>query len=642
MQFKHPELFWALLLLIIPIIVHLFQLRKFQKVWFTNVAFLKEIKLQTRKSEKLKKWLILFTRLAALAALVFAFTEPFLPNKNAVSSSLEKETVIYIDNSFSMQAKGKKGPLFKRAIQNIISNLDASNNFTLFTNNSTFSNTNLSDIKNTLLDLPYSNEQLTYKEAYLKGVSSFSSKVNTEKNFIFISDFQEKEIEPNFSLESTIQTHFVQETPEYLQNISIDSVYISKREAGNIEVTSLISSQEPVENVTISLVNQEQTIGKTATSIEKNKTAKAIFSVPENTEFSGYLALEDESLPYDNKLYFSIHKPEKINIASINEATANFLNRLYANDEEFNYLAQDYTSIDYNNISNQNLLVINELKNFNSGFINTVRTFARNGGHVVVIPSKESNIEQYNSLLQDTHITFQQLNNQQRHITDIKFEHPLFSNVFEKSVDNFQYPNLKESFELTGGHIALALEDQNAFLTTEGNYSVFAAPLNKDNTNFTELRDLVVPTFYNLGKQSLQLPTLYYCINKTNNIEVTTQLQEDTVLEIKGNETSFIPLQKALPNKVRITTNELPETSGNYNISYNNNSLTPISYNYKRIEGNLSYFDLSNYNLETQNNIPDLLNNLKSDTNNNELWKWFVIFAIICLCIEMFIIKFLK
>ena len=38
MQFKHPELLYALFLLIIPIIVHLFQLRKFQKEAFTNVC----------------------------------------------------------------------------------------------------------------------------------------------------------------------------------------------------------------------------------------------------------------------------------------------------------------------------------------------------------------------------------------------------------------------------------------------------------------------------------------------------------------------------------------------------------------------------------------------------------------------------
>ena len=59
MQFKHPEILYALLLLIIPIIVHLFQLQRFVKVPFTNVKFLKNIVQQTRKSARIKKLLIL-------------------------------------------------------------------------------------------------------------------------------------------------------------------------------------------------------------------------------------------------------------------------------------------------------------------------------------------------------------------------------------------------------------------------------------------------------------------------------------------------------------------------------------------------------------------------------------------------------
>ena len=76
MQFKYPELLWALLLLLIPIIIHLFQLRRFQKEAFTNVKLLKHIKLQTRKSSQLKKWLTLLTRLLLLACIIVAFTQP--------------------------------------------------------------------------------------------------------------------------------------------------------------------------------------------------------------------------------------------------------------------------------------------------------------------------------------------------------------------------------------------------------------------------------------------------------------------------------------------------------------------------------------------------------------------------------------
>ena len=82
MQFKHPEILYFLALLILPILVHLFQLQKFIKVPFTNVAFLQKLALQTRKSSRIKKWLILATRLALLAAIILAFAQPYFGKEN--------------------------------------------------------------------------------------------------------------------------------------------------------------------------------------------------------------------------------------------------------------------------------------------------------------------------------------------------------------------------------------------------------------------------------------------------------------------------------------------------------------------------------------------------------------------------------
>ena len=145
MHFKHPEILYFLFLLVIPILVHLFQLRRFKKEYFTNVQFLKELSIQTRKSSKLKKWLLLATRLLILAALIFAFAQPFFQakdNKNATN-----EMYIILDNSFSMQAKGQKGELLKRAVQELLENTPENTNFSLVTNSETFWNTDIKSVR---------------------------------------------------------------------------------------------------------------------------------------------------------------------------------------------------------------------------------------------------------------------------------------------------------------------------------------------------------------------------------------------------------------------------------------------------------------------------------------------------------------
>src|SRR5690606_25058969 len=113
MQFKHPDILWALFLLAIPIAIHLFQLRRFERTPFTNVAMLQKVVSESRKSNSLKKWLLLFTRLALLASLIFAFAQPFSAKGTA---PVERETVVYLDDSFSMQARSNGLTLLERAV----------------------------------------------------------------------------------------------------------------------------------------------------------------------------------------------------------------------------------------------------------------------------------------------------------------------------------------------------------------------------------------------------------------------------------------------------------------------------------------------------------------------------------------------
>jgi hypothetical protein len=99
MQFKNPDILYFLVLLIIPILVHLFQLQKFTKVSFTNVAFLQKIIQQNRKSSRIKKWLLLGVRLLLFSAILFAFSQPYIQENEA---DVKQESFIYLDTSLSL------------------------------------------------------------------------------------------------------------------------------------------------------------------------------------------------------------------------------------------------------------------------------------------------------------------------------------------------------------------------------------------------------------------------------------------------------------------------------------------------------------------------------------------------------------
>ena len=78
MLFEYPNVLYLLVLLIVPVIIHLFNFRKYTEILFTNVELLKQIKGETRKSSQLKRYLILISRILAFTFLISTFSFSFL------------------------------------------------------------------------------------------------------------------------------------------------------------------------------------------------------------------------------------------------------------------------------------------------------------------------------------------------------------------------------------------------------------------------------------------------------------------------------------------------------------------------------------------------------------------------------------
>ena len=640
MQFKHPELLYALLLLIIPILVHLFQLRRFQKVDFTNVAFLKSVTIQTRKSSQLKKWLTLITRLLLFAAIILAFAQPYFSKNDSLK--LESETVIYLDNSFSMQAKGTQGELLKRAAQHILESNYEDEILTIYTNNSTLKKSNSKTLKNELLQLSYSSNQLDYNAVILKGKELFSKDNSTRKNLILISDFQQLDTQMEVKADSSVHINLVQLKPVNTNNISIDSLYISKINSSTIELkVNLKGNKSSLVNLPVSLFSDNNLIAKS--SIDDISTSSTTFSIPTNIKTNGKITIDDASLQFDNSLFFNINKSSKINVLSINETSDNFIKRIFTEDE-FVLQSVLVSRLNFNDISKQNLIVLNELISIPLSLTNALQNFTSNGGIVLVIPPAKADLSSYNQALSKmSNITLSKESVGDKNVTSINYSHPLFNAVFNKQVSNFQYPIVHSFYTLnTQESAVLSFEDNKPFLAQSNNIFVFAASLNTQNSNFID-SPLIVPTLYNIGRMSLKSPKLYYYIGEDNNFDVTTNMQQDAILKLKFENTEIIPQQQTFSNKVTVTTNETPEIAQTYAITNNDVILEHISYNHNRSESNLSYQDLSSMqNVSFSNSLPELLTTIKSDNNINALWKWFVILALLFLIIEMLILKYFK
>jgi hypothetical protein len=642
MQFKHPEILYFLFLLVIPILVHLFQLRRFKKEYFTNVRFLKELSIQTRKSSKIKKWLLLITRMMLLAAIIIAFAQPFFQAKDKQNTT--NEMYIVLDNSFSMQAKGKKGELLKRAVQDLLENTPENQTFSLITNSETFWNTDIKSIQKEVQNLTYSALPFQLESAMAK---IKSRKTPFNKDVIIITDALGLEQKQLKSINSNFNTYFINPEAEQKNNISIDSVFIYQNLNDFYEIgVKLTSYGEQKNAIPIALYNENKLIAKTLVKFETEENT-INFTIPKK-DFNGYVSINDNSLSYDNTFYFSISKPEKTSVISIGKSEkSGFLSRIYT-PSEFNYSNSTIETLDYNSIEKQDVIVLNEVEKIPQALETNLKSFVEKGGNLVVIPSNENATSDLNRFLgMFGKIQFGALQNANKLVTKIAFQHPLFQSVFEKKIVNFQYPNTKQSFGVASPNPpVLSFEDQSVFLTALQNQIsavyVFSAPINKVNSNFQN-SPLVVPIFYNMAQNAQKTAVNAITIGENQPFLVDTNLLKDEIVNVKNANEKFIPIQQSLNNKVKLLFNEYPTIAGNFGVYKQENLIQNISFNYNRSEGNLALVNsnlLSDY--KVVNSIDIVFNSLLSDRSNNEIWKFFVLLTLLFVVLEVVIQKFIK
>ena len=76
MSFVHPTYLWGLLGLLIPIVIHLWSIRKVKTILVGSTRFIKEAEPQQTRSIKLSEWWLLILRLLSIFFLVLILAKP--------------------------------------------------------------------------------------------------------------------------------------------------------------------------------------------------------------------------------------------------------------------------------------------------------------------------------------------------------------------------------------------------------------------------------------------------------------------------------------------------------------------------------------------------------------------------------------
>lgn len=668
MQFVYPSFLWALALVAIPIIIHLFNLRRYKRVYFTNVKHLKEIQQQTKRKRNLRQLLILFSRIFAVAALVVLFAQPFIPQEEQEVVKGQRLVSIYIDNSFSMQGESESGPLLevaKAKCNDLLKAFPESDHFQIITNEFKPSSSRFLsrlDAQGVIDDITISPATKSLDKVLEKIQETDGSESYVNKQVYLLSDFQGLDEDSEFETDTTHRYFAVPFESRSFNNLSIDSIwfespFIKSRESLSLNVKLSNHGYEDMEAVTLKLFidGQQKTIQSVDLIAGSTLERSLNFSVNEAGWKSGQLTIEDYPIQFDNNYNFAFNVRKQVQVLEIFETVpSTYLQKLYSADDFFVHQSTSRRNLDYSEITNMDLVILNGLNEIPSGLNKVLNQYLEAGKAILVIPNEDNNPSLLNNAGKPM-FSFSGTN-EESDVIRLETKHPLMEKVFESIPDNIDLPKVKKSFVLRSNELffrpLMRMSNQEAFLSEieagKGTIYCLAVPLNDAWSNFQE-HALFVPLCLKMAfANNAELP-LAYEVGSQRLIEVLNEDDKgEAGYKIIGKDLELTPELIVSDSRTLLNEGGQIEVDGNYQLKYADTVTQQIAFNYSRNESVKNDLDATErdeklktegftiYNPENTN----LGQAVKAQQNGNQLWRWFAFLSLFFLAIEILLLRF--
>ena len=669
MRLLEPYFLYAFLALAIPILIHLFSLQKHKTVYFSNVAFLKQINQKKSNITKLQKLLLLLIRLLLLSAVILAFSEPYLSDKEDPIS--DKQIIgIYIDNSFSMNATNDKGLLIEQAKNNARSILNAhkgKDEFIFISNELQGKHQRIIDYNDCLEAIDQTNivaPVLNVKSVIDRWNALKQNEINTEAELYIISDFQKTSFPNEFHTQDTSFTTHLLPISSYPQtNISIDTCYLEspnhslgQQEWLYFEVSN--ASNEDLENLSVKLIVNGKQKALSTLKVPANSSANAKLNFSNHTTGTQEASVEltDATITFDNRLYFNFEVTQANKVLSIYEdATSTALSTLF-NDAIFDYQTKEVGKLNLSHLSEQSLIILENISNPTSGLINSLKEYTENGGNLLIIPSKGMNTDSYLTLANSLNIpAYTKLNSKRVKVSSLNKKHKLFKEVFEKQAKQTEFPSVNQYFSLANSYSSseenvMLLNTKEPFLNSYtkglGTIYIMCSPLNVTASNL-EKHALFVPILYNMATQSSRAENIYYTLGKDKTIILNGKSSTEQYRLQKGENIDILPEVRTLDQRIQVNIQNLIPEDGFYTLT-NQEQQKTLSFNYNRQESNLTSLGIeelqdiseryAHINLWQKEGL-QLEDSLKENRSGTSLWHSFILLALALLIAESLLLK---
>lgn len=672
MALTHPWFLLGLLATAIPVLIHLFELRRPKRVLFTNVGFIREVRLVTARQRKIKHLLILLARIGFVTFLVLMFVQPYIP---ALHESNRTQTAVgvIVDASASMQAgEMDQQSYFDQAISQAHELPTAYPAGMRFVVGDETRTPLTADAYRTSLDKLTISGRSTGLRNTLARLEARPSQV--EQVFIF-SDFQKSAFSKlsTHKWDSTKQVFLVPLAGAETRNVFVDSVWLDDAFVrSNTDVILHLrlrnGGSTPIDNCQVKLFIGERQA--TAFSVDVPTTAPTTMTA--RVRLTGEqlqqcrVELEDYPVTFDNTYYFSLQSSPRIQVMDVGTGGVEATQRLYANEPLFSYTNTTPASLNYRLLEKANLVVVQGQPRIEAGLREGLKRMVQRGGSVVIIPTAEAaGRASYDQLFRDLGmgpVQWEPVNTRPvlREVAMPDRRNPFFRDVFgaqsRQPVTPKAAPVLRWS---RSGTDILRMQDGDGFLAGFGNGKgkvyLFAAPFDEAHTDFTQ-HALFVPVMYRLAMQSYQRDQQpAYRLNQGTvavNVENATDGGEQ-VYKLTKDSLSFIPAQRMQAGTLRFDVPAGMQAPGFYKLTRDKRPIATLAFNHDKRESELAAYsaaelrqligpDQKNVQVYDARQGESVAARYKAERVGTPLWQYCLWAALACLLAEVLLLRFLN
>jgi hypothetical protein len=675
MNFLFPAFLAALGVVLIPILLHLFHLRRFKTFYFSNLAFIKKLEVSSKSARKIKNLLVLISRVLALLFLVLAFAQPFWKQSGEQSEGQQEVRIIYIDNSYSMTAIGVEGELMSQArtmAKELISKDPVGSKFLIISNFFSGEEMRLlgqADAIDYIDALPLAPFPKS-ADAIFNRVEDLRKQLDITGELIVLSDGQQNQWQTEEAINISYPVKFVQLKPENSVNLSVDSIWTNipiMRPGAPFELNVLVKNNAPqqITSATLNIrMDQNRQLVNVDFNGERSKTITLNYISPANPGFYQIEAeIEDNQVHFDDVIYAAFQVLQNMSVGIVHGADApKNMELVYGLDPYYQTQIWTQNQVNLDASGNVQLLIINQLPNIDGGIKQRIVNNVRDGKAVVLIPHPQSDLNSWNILLSELQMPLlQKSDSLSMYINNIRVENQFFHGLFDNANPKIQIPVRRKTKLLIPGSRSLPLinySDGSPFLAKSSNPDwnifLFNADLHKSNANLLN-SDLFSALFLRIGEVSGDIQPMFSNIGEAREMRFKIKdYKDDEPISLVNNKISFIPRQQFLNGVLKIffsgKSEELLLNAGYYSLQVKQEILGITALNFPRFESDLTYFTpedlersmrnagIENFSVDQVSESYEI-NKVPSKLQSG-LWRIFLLLALLFFLIEMSLIKF--